>query len=86
MQEAENRCGKHSKDASARVVVCLDCSSKRATVWVAETAGVSCLTDLEARSARPGVHRVSFFQGLRGESVQVSPFIPGGLLAIFGVP
>lgn len=66
--ESENRSRKHRKwktrwngktwifswrDVSAHVLVCLDCSSKRTTVWVAETAGMSCLTDLEARSARP---------------------------------
>ena len=68
LQESENRCGKHGKwkqemewkDVDVFTVrcvctclVCLDCSNKRTTVWVAETAGMSCLTDLEARTARP---------------------------------
>ena len=61
----------------------------RATVtknhsWAAETTEVDCLTTLEARISRSSQLVPS--EAVRESLIQASLWVPGGLLAIFGVP
>lgn len=53
---------------------------------MAYTVEVHCLTALEAGSPRTSVPRGGSFRGLSGRICPLHLLVPGGLLAIVGVP